>query len=93
MNEQPPRAVRSTFNDIHYESVTVLVPVGALDIYKSANIWGEFWDIKEFDSTTIDLLEDYIINENTDIYDLSGRKIENTRRGIYIINGKKVFLK
>ncbi len=31
--------------------------------------------------------------ENTGIYDLTGRKVENPTRGIYIINGKKQFVK
>ena len=28
-----------------------------------------------------------------EIYDLQGRKVENPDKGIYIINGKKVFVK
>ena len=31
--------------------------------------------------------------ENTEIYDLSGRRVKNPAKGIYIVNGKKIILK
>lgn len=31
--------------------------------------------------------------ENTAIYDLTGRRVEKARKGLYIINGKKVLVK
>ena len=29
-------------------------------------------------------------NVKTEIYDLSGRKVENAQKGIFVVNGKKV---
>ncbi|MBE6284981.1 MAG: hypothetical protein E7093_00845 [Bacteroidales bacterium] len=93
MNELPPRAVRSTFSDTHFESVTVYVPVGALETYRTANVWSEFWNIKEFDSTGIVEVENEDAGVTKTVYDLNGRVVENPSNGIYIINGKKVFVK
>ena len=48
-----------------------------------------------FDTTGIDAtLNDngQMINDNV-IYDLSGRRVENPTKGLYIINGKKVVIK
>ena len=93
MNELPPRALRSTFSDTHFESVTVYVPVGALETYRTANVWSEFWNIKEFDSTGIVEVENEDAGVTKTVYDLNGRVVENPSNGIYIINGKKVFVK
>ena len=34
-----------------YRSATVYVPTGSLDSYKAADVWKNFWTIKEFDTT------------------------------------------
>ena len=48
------------------------------------------------DETAIELLSEDAGNDyKTDAYDLSGRKVsrQQMNRGIYIINGKKVYVK
>lgn len=46
------------------------------------------------DSTTgIDEVTDFTEQESTVIYDLSGRRVESPTTGIYIVNGKKVYIK
>ena len=40
--------------------------------------------------TGIRELKDENDNVKTEIYDLSGRKVENAKKGIFIVNGKKV---
>ena len=55
---------------------------------KSAQFFGFDWD----GTTVIEEVE----GENGEvktIYDLTGRKIENPARGIYIVNGNKVVIK
>ena len=42
-------------------------------------------------TTSIESVE--MRNEKEEIYDLSGRKVENPTKGIYIINGNKVVIK
>ena len=51
-----------------------------------------FYPIKSTNLTAIEEITDKGV-QSTDIYDLQGRKVENPSRGIYIINGKKVFIK
>lgn len=41
----------------------------------------------------IDDIEQDNTTENGPIFDLQGRKVTNPTRGIYIINGKKVFMR
>ena len=45
------------------------------------------------DETAINALENATKVDNGAIYDLSGRRVENPTKGIYIINGKKVIFK
>ena len=63
---------------------------------------GKFGDFKANGGQIIDVIlevavsdgiENVVINENSVIYDLTGRKVNNATKGIYIINGKKVFIK
>ena len=91
MAETPPSAYSVFKNELYMDAV-LYVPNGCLEAYQNAEVWKEFWEIKEFDVTGIgDVKAD---NENaTTVYDLNGRVVENPTKGIYIINGKKVLLK
>ena len=48
--------------------------------------------VEEDETTGIDAIDGVIV-ENGNIYDLQGRKVETMKRGIYIVNGKKVVIK
>lgn len=72
------------------------MPVGSKDAYAATNGWSEFTNIVEMEFTGIDEVVDEVKGENSkvkDVYDLSGRKVTNPTKGIYIVNGKKVLLK
>lgn len=67
-------------------------PIGAKEVYAATTGWKEFLNIVEIDFTGID----EVIGENENmgtIYDLNGRIVETNDKGIYIINGKKVYVK
>ena len=82
------------FTPQQYETVVLYVPEGALDVYKSAYVWKDFFNIKEFDNTGIENLEAGSFNGLSDVYyDLNGCIVDNPTKGIYIINGKKVLVK
>ena len=53
------------------------------------------WGIRavELNNTAIEEVESEDENGEVEIYDLAGRKVENPTKGMYIINGKKVFIK
>ena len=92
MTKTPPWASSSCFEEIVFMEAVLYVPNGCLEAYKNAEVWKNFWDIREFDPTGIDDVKTE--NENaTTVYDLNGRVVENPTDGIYIINGKKVLLK
>ena len=92
MSETAPSVTSTCFTNKHYIDAVVYVPNGCLEAYQKADVWKEFWDIREFDPTGIDDVKNEIENA-TSVYDLNGRAVENPTKGIYIINGKKVLLK
>ena len=53
------------------------------------------WGIRavELNNTAIEELENKDAEAAGEIYDLTGRKVENPTKGVYIVNGKKVFIK
>ena len=88
----------SVFEGVNKETCIVYVPVGSLEIYRNAEVWKEFKNIVEFNPTSIQA--PCYDRESFDIYDLSGRKvrsnvssIDGLPHGVYIVNGKKLFVR
>ena len=80
----PPDAYNSTFNYIETSKVMLLVSDDAYDSYKAHPVWKQFW----IESPTgINEVND---NDNSSIYDLSGKRLQKMQRGINIVGGKKV---
>ena len=85
------------FNGIDKDACTLYVPAGAKSTYAATEQWRDFTNIVEMssdgsDATAIESVE----TESTApavYYDLSGRRVENPAKGIYIVNGRKVFIK
>ena len=94
MKEVPASIRSNNFSDEQYETITLYVPTGSLEKYKTADIWKNFKNFVEFDATNIDDIVEGELNGYENIYyDLNGRIVENPTHGIYIVNGKKVFVK
>ena len=92
MSETPPSVSSNSFTDSNYIISTIYVPTGSLEAYQNANVWKDFWEIREFDTTSIGNVKTE--NENaTTVYDIDGRIVENPTNGIYIVNRKKVLIK
>ena len=88
-------ARETIFSRIAYNNACLYVPVGSKDSYAKTSPWSYF-DIKEMDFTGIENVFDDIKGENGNtktIYNLNGCAVENSTKGIYIINGKKVLVK
>lgn len=83
----PPSATADPFTLTTAEKCTLTVPTGAEPAYRAATFWQKFYGI-----------ESGISGVTTDaaaagrVYDLQGRRVALPRRGLYIINGKKVFV-
>ncbi|MDO4994336.1 MAG: hypothetical protein Q4E32_04970 [Bacteroidales bacterium] len=50
-------------------------------------------DFGDGDATGIELVESGELRDECEIYDLAGRRVSTPTKGLYIINGKKVFIK
>ena len=73
-----------------FTSATLSVPLGKKEKYQAAEVWKEFSTISEFNPTGIPQV---VANEKTPrIFDLSGRRLNRPRKGLLIINGKKVLI-
>ena len=84
-------ASENIFSGDVYSNACLYVPEGRKFAYEKTTPWDKFY-IVEMDFTGIDEMESQVSDENV-YYDLSGRRVENPTRGIYIVNGKKVFIK
>lgn len=90
--ENPIDAKFNIFNDCVYDNATLYVPKGTKSLYESIRPWNEFLNIQPENFTGIKVVkcEDAKVKG---VYDLHGKKVENPTNGIFIINGKKVFVK
>ena len=85
----------SAFTDVDKETCILYVPKGTATMYMSAPGWMEFENIVEFEEESAINQLDVTSDEDVDWYTLDGRKLEGqpTEKGIYIINGKKIYVK
>ncbi len=107
LNSIPPEIVKNTFAAEAYENATLYVPSGCKTIYWLHPYWEDFSPIVEEDIATdiVSLPEDDSPNADASqpnvrkdvIFTLDGRRITQDKvqlpQGVYIINGKKVFIK
>lgn len=75
-----------------YTDITLYVPKEAVSAYQSADVWKNFWDIQGIEVTDI-LRTETTKQIPAGIFDLNGRKLREPRKGVNIINGKKVMVK
>ena len=91
-------ASQNIFSNDVYNNAYLYVPIGRKDFYAKTSPWSNFL-IKEMDFTGIEQLKEepkVDTGQNTSIktaYDVLGRKVKDPTNGIYIIDGKKVFIK
>ena len=92
----PPLVYNDTFSSDIYRKATLSVPEGCADKYKAANIWKEFTNISVLGASTGIKQIDSTASSSC-IYKINGTRIgkdyddiNNLKRGIYIIGGKKV---
>lgn len=93
------------FRDVPVANATLHVPASALEDYKNADQWKEFGNIvpltEEEDVDGIESLTPALPKGEGEVSDLNGRKVNSQlspvnsqlKKGIYIMNGKKVLMK
>ena len=93
LNTTPPSVDSNNFTNNQYMTLNVFVPQLSLEDYKSANVWKEFLNLKGFDPTGVESVKGDAINGNNIYYDLRGNRLDAPKKGLNIINGKKVIVK
>ena len=78
---------KNVFPDSLYSNAVLYIPEGSLATYKAANLWKYFWNIQEYDVTTVENVE-----EDTPAYETTSTGIQFTNAdgktiAIYTING------
>ena len=80
-----------TFSQNTFKNATLYVPKGTIDKYKATEGWKDFLFIEEGNPTGIKTIENTQIKNK--FYDLNGVRLSEPKKGINIINGKKVVIK
>lgn len=93
LNFTPPNTESYPFNNNVYQDATLYVPKEALTAYKNADSWKKFQNIKGFDPTGINGIEADGNGKRNVYYDLNGHRLSAPKKGLNIINGKKVIVK
>lgn len=94
--ENVPESVNNPFDTSPISSATLHVPAGSIDAYRTSPPWSKFGSIVPImDEDNIKEIRSADNADNiltsTERYDLSGRRMgKNIRKGIYIVNGKKI---
>ena len=81
-----------TFSQNTFYNGTLYVPVGTKDKYKTTAGWKDFVFIEEGNPAGINVVKNPQ-DSNTTIYDLNGVRLPEPKKGINIVNGKKVIVK
>jgi hypothetical protein len=81
-----------TFSQNTFNNAMLYVPQGTIEKYKATEGWKDFNNIIEGNPTGIKAIEN-TQSKNTTIYDLNGVRQSESKKGINIINGKKVVVK
>ena len=84
-------ASENIFSEATYNNACLYVPQGRKFAYEKTTPWNKFY-ILEIDVTDInDVIKD--ASAPKVYYDLNGRIVMTPTKGIYILNGKKVWVK
>lgn len=81
------------FSQNTFMNGTLYVPKGSKVLYETDNDWNNFRNIVEGTPTGITRVTSDKQTPNAPIYDLNGRRLTEPKKGINIIEGKKVLIK
>ena len=91
--ENVPSTESNAFDGSYPENATLHVPDASVDSYKVTEPWSSFGKIVALteDETGITETDNGKVKmENSNVYDLSGRRVQKAQKGIFIQNGKVV---
>ena len=82
---------QSVFNNVNKETCNLHVPANSKTKYSSTKYWNEFFNILHPGETGIDCIEGDA--NKYKIYNLKGEHVNHPGTGVYIIDGKKQYIK
>ena len=94
-----PDVISKTFQGIMNGIYKLYIPIGAKEAYATTTGWSQFSKIIEKDLTAINNVKGEPTGDASQsgkvkaIYDFQGRKVDAPKKGLYIVDGKKVFIK
>ena len=90
-----PSTNSDAFDGSYPEFITLHVPEASIESYRVSSPWRDFGQIVALtdEETGIDVLKPEYGKQKPEIYNLSGRRVQKAQKGIFIQNGKKVFVK
>jgi hypothetical protein len=91
--EKVPYTSKYAFKDFRTENVTLNVPATSIESYKVAEQWRSFGKIVAITTGESGTEALNTKTESSATYNLSGGRVQNAQKGIYIKNGKKVTVK
>ncbi len=89
--ENVPSTGSNAFDSSNMENATLYVPTASIDAYKTTEPWSGFKVIEGIETGIKDIKTN--ATSSSPIYDLHGRRVEKTTKGLYIVNGNKVMMK
>ena len=90
----PPKLGKDVFvNSCISKGLPVYVPENSFELYSSAEGWRDL-NLRTFSGKGLTAIEDITSKNQTKptFFDLQGRKVKNPTKGLYIKEGKKVFV-
>jgi len=89
--ETPPEACSDSYTTVQYMNTTVIVPNGCIDMYKTADVWSNFWNIQ---SNTNSAIQEVITDDSC--IKVEGNKVIITDMrqlpvSVYNINGFLIY--
>ena len=93
--ENVPDTHTDAFDATPTEKSTLHVPANAVEAYRKLWPWSDFKEIVAIEQESPDAIQALKQTEdcNGGYYDLTGRKVYQPQKGLYIRNGKKVMIK
>ena len=89
--ENVPSTGSNAFDSSNMGNATLYVPTASIDAYKTTEPWSGFKVIEGIETGIKDIKTN--ATSSSPIYDLHGRRVEKTTKGLYIVNGNKVMMK
>lgn len=87
----PPSCEKKSLNDIDYNACPLYVPQASIGLYREADGWKQFADIRAIEGTGIGAPASSA-DARHKVYDVDGRQLPAPRKGLSIVDGRKVVM-